>query len=156
MNCSSKPKKYANHTSVSLKQRHFKKLLKAETEHGFSANEIMILLLRYMNERAFTIVAKRERVKYQLPEGDIQIVNLYVEQRDYERNLDTRRFAKVSVSWLLAYAIDHFLDIILRKIYESIDCGKEILNNYIGPQTFSVKKLKNRIRMVSIWYPQRE
>ncbi len=156
MKTPSKPKQYTNHTSVSLKPRHINLLTSAAEEMGISVNDLMILLLRYMNERAFSIVGKRERVKYQLPEGDIQVVNLYIEQRDYERNLDARRFGKVSVSWLLAYAIDHFLDIIIQKINKSFVLGEEILNNYVSPQTFLVKKLPNRIRMVSIWYPQKE
>ncbi len=145
-----------NHTSVSLKPKHIQKLIKAAEKSGVTVNDLMILLLRYINARSFAIIGQQNRVKYQLPEGNIQIVNLYIGQTDYERNLDARRFAKVSVSWLLAYAIDHFLGIILRKIYKSFVRGHEILNNYIGLQTFLIKKLTNHIRMVSIWYPQKE
>ncbi len=156
MNPKSKPKDYKNHTSVSLKERHIKILHQTAEELNISTNDLMILLLRYINERAFAIVGKRERVKYQLPEGAIHIVNLYIGQRDYERNLDARRFGKVSVSWLLAYAIDHFLCIIIKKILESFARNKEILNNYVSPQTFLVNKFPKRIRMVSLWYPQIE
>ncbi len=156
MKVHSKPKAYANHTSVSLKSKHKEILVNTATQYGVSVNDLMVLLLRYMNERAFSIVEKRNRVKYQMPEGGVEIVNLYIGQRDYEKNLDTRRFAKVSVSWLLGYAIDHFLAIILQKIFESIQSGKKILNNYVGAQTFLVKKFPKRLRMVSIWYPQEE
>ncbi len=151
-----KPKEYMNHTSVSLKMKHKEILEDMAKKHKISMNELMILLLRYINERAFEVAGKHPRVKYQKPEGSISIVNLYIGQRDYERNLDARRFGKVSVSWLLAYAIDHFLDIVLQKIYKSFVRGEEILNNCIGLQTFLVKKLTNRVRMVSIWYPQKE
>ncbi len=156
MNTKTKPKEYTNHTSVSLKSRHKKILEETAQKYNISMNELMILLLRYINERAFEVAGKQARVKYQQPEGDIKIVNLYIGQRDYERNLDARRFGKVSVSWLLAYAIDHFLDLVLRIIYKGFARGKEILNNYISPQIFLVKKLTKRIKMVSIWYPQKE
>ncbi len=156
MNPQTKPKEYTNHTSVSLKYRHKEILERTAEEYNISMNELMILILRYMSERAFKVAGKQPRVRYQNPEGDIHIVNLYVGQRDYERNLDARRFGKVSVSWLLAYGIDHFLDIILQKIIRSLLLGEEILNNCIGLQTFLVKKMTKRIKMVSIWYPQTE
>ncbi len=156
MNRRSKPKEYKNHTSVSLKLKHVEKLTAAANDIGISTNDLMILLLRYVNERSFAIVGKRPRIKYQMPEGDIQIVNLYIDQRDYERNLDARRYGKVSVSWLLAYAVDHFLNIVIRKILKSFIDGTEILNNYLGAQVFLVKKLTNRVKMVSIWYPKKE
>ncbi len=152
----SKPKEYTNHTSVSLKRKHIEILEKISEEHKISMNELMILLLRYMNERVFELADKKARVKYQKPEGNIKIVNLYIGQRDYERNLDARRYGKVSVSWLLAYAIEHCLSMVLQIIYKGFAQGKEILNNCIGLQTFLVKKLTNRVKLVSIWYPQQE
>ncbi len=156
MNMQIKPKEYTNHTSVSLKSRHKEILEKMAEKHDISMNELMILLLRYINERVFEMTDKSIRVRYQKAEGDIHIVNLYIGQRDYERNLDARRYGKVSVSCLLAYAIDHYLDLVLQIIYKGFTKGKEILNNCIGLQTHLVKKLTNRIKMVSIWYPQKE
>ncbi len=156
MNIPTKPKEYTNHTSVSLKTKHIEILQKTAQEYKIPENELMILLLRYINERVFEVAEKQARVRYQQPEGDIKIVNLYIGQRDYERNLDARRYGKVSVSWLLAYAIDHFLALVLQIIFKGFARGKEILNNCIGPQTYLVKKLTNRIKMVSIWYPQKE
>ncbi len=156
MSFQAKPKEYANHTSVSLKIKHKELLESTAKKHKISMNELMILLLRYMNERAFELIGKQPRVKYQKSDGGVKIVNLYIGQRDYERNLDVRRYGKVSVSCLLAYAIDHFLDIIIQKIYQSFAVGKKILNNYVSPQVFLVKKLTKRIKMVSIWYPQKE
>ncbi len=156
MNTKQKPKEYKNHTSVSLKSKHKEILEKTAKAHKISMNELMVLLLRYVNERSFAIAGKQARVRYQKPDGDMEIVNLYLDQRDYERNLDARRFGKVSVSWLLAYAIDHYLDFVLQIIYKGFALGKEILNNCIGLQTFLVKKLPKRIKMVSIWYPQKE
>ncbi len=151
-----KPKKYQNHTSVSIKLQHRQILEKKAQKHNVSVNDLMILLLRFMSEKAFALNVGQVRIRYQMPTGDMQIVNLYIDQRDYERNLDARRYGKVSVSWLLAYAIDHFLDLIIKKIDKSVEAGKEILNNCVGLQTFRVKKLKKRIRFVSIWYPKQE
>ncbi len=155
-----KPKKYTNHTSVSLKSRHRKILEQVAQKHDISMNELMIVLLRYVNERALDLPYKQVRVKYQKSDAasgeNIEIVNLYIGQRDYERNLDARRYGKVSVSFLLAYAIDHFLDLVLQLIYKGFAQGKEILNNCISLQTFLVKKMTKRIKMVSIWYPQKE
>ncbi len=151
-----KPKEYKNHTSVSLKKKHVQMLEKHAKEMNISVNDLMVLLLRYINERSFAIVGKRARIKYQNPGEEIQILNLYLEQRDYERNLDARRFGKVSVSWLLAYSIDHFLTIIVQKICKSLIQGRKILNNYVSPQIISIKKNINRIKLVSIWYPQKE
>ncbi len=156
MNKQIKPKEYTNHTSVSLKTKHKEILEETAKKYKISMNDLMILLLRYINERSFSVAGKQARIKYQKSEGDVHIMNLYIGQRDYERNLDARRYNKVSVSWLLAFAIDHFLDQVLQIIFKGFACGKEILNNYIGLQTFLVKKLTNRIRMVSIWYPQKE
>ncbi len=156
MNPESKPKQYMNHTSVSLKSRH--KIILEETaeKHKIPMNDLMILLLRYISERAFEVAGKQKRVRYQQPEGGVHIVNLYIGQRDYEKNLDARRYGKVSVSWLLAYAIDHFLDLVLQIIYKGFAKGKEILNNCIGLQVYLVKKLTKRVKMVSLWYPQIE
>ncbi len=156
MNSQIKPKEYTNHTSVSLKLKHKDILEKTAQKYEISMNDLMILLLRYVNEQALTIFETQARIKYQQPEGNIKIVNLYIGQRDYERNLDARRYGKVSVSWLLAYAIEHFLDLVLQMIFQGFARGKEILNNCVGLQTFLVKKMTNRIRMVSIWYPQKE
>ncbi len=156
MNRKPKPKEYTNHTSVSLKIKHKEILEKTAEKYEISMNELMILLLRYINERVFEVAEKKARIKYQKADGDIQIVNLYIGQRDYEKNLDARRYGKVSVSWLLAYAIDHFLALVLQIIFKGFARGKEILNNCIGPQTYLVKKMTKRIKMVSIWYPQKE
>ncbi len=156
MRQSIKPKKYSNHTSVSLKLKHRQILEETADRLNISVNDLMVLLLRYINEKAFSIAGNFPRVRYQLPGDDVGIINLYLDQRDYERNLDARRFGKVSVSWLLAYAIDHFLFIIVRKIIKSVSQGRKILNNYVGLQTFLIKKTTKRIKLVSIWLPQRE
>ncbi len=151
-----KPKEYINHTSVSLKLKHKEILEKTAQKYKISTNELMVLLLRYINERTFKVAGKQARVKYQKPDGIVKIVNLYLGQRDYERNIDARRFGKVSVSWLLAYSIDHFLAIVVQKICHTLARGNKILNNYISPQIYLVKKFPKRIKMVSIWYPQKE
>jgi len=151
-----KTKEYCAHTSVSLKRKHIEILNNAAIENKVSANDLMILLLRFVNKRSLNLPNKRARIQYQESDQEMRIVNLYLGQRDYERNIDSRRFGKVSVSWLLAYAIDNFLDAVIKKIVESISSGIKVLNNYLQPQVVSIKKKVNRIKLISIWYPIKE
>ncbi len=154
-----KPKQYHSHTSVSLKQDHIQLLEKMAKEHKISVNDLMVLLLRFISDKAVSLNIGRARVRYQASSGSMKIVNLYIGQRDYERNLDARRYGKVSVSWLLAYAIDHFLFIVIQKIDKSVKKGIEVLNNYVGLQTFRIKKNRKNFKktcFVSIWRPKRE
>lgn len=150
-----KPKEQSVHTSVSLALTHLEMLKTAAKEHDLSVNDLMVLLLRYADEHPIGMPDKQPRVKYQDSGLAIQIVNLYVSQRDYERNVDARRFGKVSVSWLLAYAIEHFLNVVIRKIMEGLSFGIKVLNNYLRPQATLIKKTRKRIKMVSVWYPMR-
>jgi len=155
MRSSVKPKEHLGHTSVNLALHHIEALKAAAMKHDLSENDLMILLLRFANEHSLAVLDKQPRVKYQEPGLGFRIVNLYIGQRDYERNIDSRRYGKISVSCLLAYAIDHFLDVVIQKIITGLAHGIKVLNNYIQPQITLIKKSFKRIKMVSIWYPMR-
>ncbi len=90
-----------------------------------SVNDVVVLLMRKILKDGNYNVKKFSAVKYQDidPDKNWDTLTVFFEDVDYELFTDMRKFFKFSVSFLLAKAIDLFLDKILSEI-------KEILLNY--------------------------
>ncbi len=90
-----------------------------------SVNEVVGLLLRKILKDGNYSAKKFRAVKYQEvdPDKSWDTLTVYFEDVDYELFTDMRKFFKFSVSYLLAKAIDLFLDTLLSQV-------EEILLNY--------------------------
>ena len=143
------------HTSASLKKDHIKILQVSAGQYNISINDLMILLLRIVIKKKIRFIVKMRKlsIQYQESGSDYRVINLYLDKRDYEVFITARRFYKYSVSWLLGYAIDNFLDDVLAKIGEAKVYGLKILNNYLNFHVFSIKKNRKSIRFRSVIRP---
>lgn len=152
----SKPKEDKQHTSVTLSAQSIAKLEENAESACMSVNHLMVLLLRYSAKQNKALAQKNRRIAYQKKGLEYKTVNLYLSLRDYERNQDMRRFYKMSVSYQLAYAIDHYMSEVLRKIREKRSHGETVLNIYLMPNAYVMPERANRLLFRSIWRPYRE
>ncbi len=112
-------------TSVNINFERLALLENFSEKNDLSVNEIVSLLLLKIMKDGNYAVKKFTAVKYQDddPKNHWDIMTVYFKEVDYEFFTDMRKFFKFSVSFLLAKAIDLFLDTILSEI-------EEILRNY--------------------------
>ncbi len=113
-------------TSVNINRDNLLVLEQSAECFGISISDLITMLLRKMlidNENRFK---KLETVKYQPddPEKNWTIKKVSFKPEDYELFTNMRMFYKLSVSFILAKAIDQFLDDIIENF------GK-IQNNYL-------------------------
>jgi hypothetical protein len=151
-----KPKETRQHTSVNLSCEHLARLEQEAVAAQVTMNHLMVLLLRYAAQHNRSMAQKNRRISYQKRGPEYKKVNLYLSLRDYERNQDMRRFYKMSVSFQLAYAIDHYMVEVLQKIRAKKLHGYETLNIYLSPNAYVLTERENRLLFRSIWRPFRE
>ncbi len=113
-------------SSVNINTEKLSRLETFSEVNDLSVNEIVSLLLRKILKDGNNVAIKFSAVKYQDidPDKNWDTLTVYFDDVDYEFFTDMRKFYKFSVSFLLAKAIDLFLDTILSEI-------EEILLNYV-------------------------
>jgi len=112
-------------SSVYINKEKLSLLENFSDNNGFSVNEIVTLLLQKILKDGNCTIRKFIAVKYQDddPDNNWETLTVNFKEVDYELFTDMRKFFKLSVSLLLAKAIDLFLDSLLSEI-------GEILLNY--------------------------
>ena len=105
-------------TTVYLNSLHFEKLETASKVLNLSTNEIVTILLTRMTDNSVFSTKPYETVKYQTSNPDIIWITMHVTFKPvfYEKVQDLRRNYKFSVSWFISYAINKYLDIIVKKM----------------------------------------
>lgn len=143
------------HTSVSISLKHSEKLKNTAEQLQISVNELIIILLRasVLNLKTSLWKSKGKHIKYQSRTKDYLALNLYIPQRDYDTFISARQYYKVSVSWLVAYALDNILEDVIYKILHSQATNNNILNIYLILHTSSMKKHGKKLYFKSILKP---
>ncbi len=102
-------------TSVYINTDKLAKVMEYSAANGLTYNEVITLLLKKMQADGGCNIRKFSAVKYQNDDPDKNWVTktVYFEEICYEFFTDMRKFFKISVSFLLAKAIDLFLETIL-------------------------------------------
>ena len=125
-------------TTINIRKDLLDRLSGAAEASGSSLKSLISALLReYMNDRrakhsAFT------RVRYQERRGSGQWKRLHVSMMcdEYEYCIDLRKVFKMSVSFLIACAIEKYLDALIQK------CGKNA-DSY-RYQNYAIMKLQSQ------------
>jgi hypothetical protein len=91
-----------------------------------------------------------ETVKYQAGDPALawKIKHIEFEPVFYEKAQDLRRNFKYSVSRLIAYAIDKYLDEIVEELLNS---GSKVEDNYDRDYTYKAKKFGKIRIFISVW-----
>ncbi len=102
-------------TSVYINVDKLLKVVEFSMANGLSYSEVITLLLRKLQLDGDCNIKKFSAVKYQDddPDKNWVVKTVYFEEICYEFFTDMRKFFKISVSFLLAKAIDLFLTTIL-------------------------------------------
>ena len=107
---------------------------------GKTRTELIILLMKRMMKHNSWLARAHQPVRYQvtLPQACWRRLHITVCSRDYEQCLDMRKFFKMSVSFLVAYAVEHYLDELIELIMNG---GKK--DNYQYNYYFIIQKTDN-------------
>lgn len=78
---------------------------------GLSRSEMIVILIKKVMDEKWKTVPVGKMVKYQqkCSPGDWHAFHLQLREDDYEYFLDLRKLLKMSVSLILAYAVDKYL-----------------------------------------------
>ena len=120
-------------------------LNKSSAITGINKNKIIKLLMQRVMKDNQRLLKSYSRVKYQ--ERDIKEnwhrLHIVLNEYEYEYYLDMRKFFKMSVSFILAYAVMRYLDEVLKKnkssdnyCYQNYIFMKEVVNGIICWQTY--------------------
>ncbi|MBP7737255.1 MAG: hypothetical protein KA369_14850 [Spirochaetes bacterium] len=99
-------------TTININRANLDKLLYASIRTGHSIRDIVSVLLKRMSNDHDRMVVSWERVRYQKHDNNAvwKCFHLMLWPDEYEFFLDLRKVCKQSVSRLIAYAIDKYLD----------------------------------------------
>lgn len=144
-------------TTLNIRTDILEKLAIAALSLGISPSETAIILIKKVMDDISNPGRFGRLVRYQSrrSRNEWHRFHLYVREDDYEYFLDLRRLLKMSVSLILAYAVEKFLDTILKKNkidnnrYKNYIIAKEFIDDIICwkfiwgfPPTFN-KPLRN-------------
>jgi hypothetical protein len=104
-------------TTLNIKIHLLDKINYAAKYHGIHRIELIILLFKMVMKDAPKYIRYGKRVEYQSRHnnGAWHAFHIQLRPNDYECFLDLRKLLKMSVSNILAFAIDKYLDILMRK-----------------------------------------
>lgn len=126
-------------TTVNISTNNLGKITRTAQSLGMSRSAMVIILIKMVMDdipepgRFGTLVKYQERKN----QSDWSTVHLQVREDEYEYLLDLRKFLKMSVSLIIAYAIKKFLgkihdkDITDNNRYKNYVLIKEIVDNII-------------------------
>ena len=105
-------------TSVNVLKDILEKIEHAANAAGKTRNEMIILLIMEAIKKKDTAIQYGRSVQYQdsAPKENWERPHIYLSEYEREYLLDVRKFLKMSVSFLLAFAVREYLDEILKKL----------------------------------------
>ena len=110
---------------------------------------IKLLMQRIMSENQ-KMLKSHSRIKYQ-PRDDKENwfrLHVVINEYEYEYYLDMRKFYKMSVSFILAYAVRRYLDEILSKLLN----GNKNTDNYFYKNYIFIKRTIDGITCWQIYW----
>lgn len=99
-------------TTVYMKIELCNILINIEKKYGHSRRKIISSLLRRLADDKVIFPKPWKRIQYQKrsPKNEWRRFHLYLREDEYEFFLDLRKFYKRSISYLIAFAMDCYLD----------------------------------------------
>ncbi len=139
-------------TTITIDSELLKKMEEAANILRLSKNKMISLLLaRIIREDEFE-PRPYERVTYQKRDKDFIILvkeHINIDSVFYEKYLDLRRNFKFSVSWLIGFAIKHYLNELVYDLNNPRD-HKKILDNYARNFVYITRMVDNIPFFISI------
>jgi hypothetical protein len=110
-------------TTVNIRIDMLAKLARAADYTGTSKSRLISALLRYaaQNKRMFLPDAIRVRYQERRGERDWHRLHVCIRRDEFEFYHDLRCLCKFSVSFLIAYAIERYLDEVIRLLMKDTD-----------------------------------
>lgn len=110
-------------TTININPDVFRMISKAVLLTGQSKNQIISSLMRRIGDDHDAMVATWSRVRYQKRYNNVHWCHLHLTLRpdEYEYFLDLRKIFKFSVSFLVSYAVEKYLDEILDNLSKGDD-----------------------------------
>jgi hypothetical protein len=115
-------------TTLNIRTDISVKIAFAAQARGISRSQMIAILIKKVMDDISNPGRMGKLVQYQQirKQGEWHTFHLYVREDDYEYFLDLRKLLKMSVSLILAYAVEKFLD----KILKTNDTDKNRFRNY--------------------------
>jgi len=103
-------------TTLNIQDILLEKITLTAELKGISRTEVIIHLLKMVMKDAPKHVRNGKRIEYQSRHnhGIWRTLHIQIRPNDYECMLDLRKFLKMSVSHILAYAINKYLDRLIK------------------------------------------
>jgi hypothetical protein len=126
-------------TTLNIRTNISAKICLAARSRGISRSVMIVILIKQVMDDISEPGRMGRMVRYQerCRPDDWHTFHLYVREDDYEYFLDLRKLLKMSVSLILAYAADKYLDKLLKKMgtdnnrYRNYVIIKEVIDNII-------------------------
>lgn len=132
-------------TTINIDLLNLKRL--ADASHALSTSKVALIsvLLKYVSRKPLNIFESKIGIEYQPRSTDHtwHVFHLRLTRDEYDFFQDMRRICKMSISYLIAYAIQNYLKEILKLFRGKIDSYRyhnyAIVQNTIGDVTcFSI------------------
>ncbi|MCP4131827.1 MAG: hypothetical protein GY754_12680 [bacterium] len=138
-------------TTINIKGELLEKLLDASAEMGLSRNKIIILLMRRVIENKDLPVVMFHQVHYQarMEDANWHRVHVWLPPEVYESWQDLRKFHKMSISAIIAFAIHEYLDIVLMQ--STLTRDPYFADNYLQQYFFTARDSGSIQRFVTFW-----
>lgn len=110
-------------TTMCVRGETREKLEEASRVMGMSRGLLVSSLLNYASKRMHVERSSRGGIRYQERSGGVARGRMHLRLRcdEYEFFIDMRKVWKMSVSFLVAYAVEHFLDELIQKMIKNPD-----------------------------------
>lgn len=110
-------------TTMCVRGETREKLQAASRAAGVSRNSLVSSLLKCASRRMKLERSSRGGIRYQerLEGAELGRMHLRLRCDEYEFFIDMRKVCKMSVSFLVAYAVEHFLDELMQKLIMNPD-----------------------------------
>lgn len=102
-------------TTLNVHVGILKQITRAAESKGISRSDLIIILIKKVMDENWKTVNLGRMVKYQGKSGleNWHLFHLKLRDDDYEYFLDLRKLLKMSVSLILAYAVEKYLELIM-------------------------------------------
>lgn len=139
-------------TTVNLADGTRRNIVRAARESGISGSALIIRVMKHVLKEHASLVRDNRCVEYQpgSPKQDWRRMHVTLEGRDHEYFLDMRKLFKRSVSLLVAYGVEKYLDTVLRNLMDN-DYNESADNYPFQSYAIVVKVIKRSICWKIYW-----
>ena len=137
-------------TTLHVHKSILDKLYQGAVATGMTRTSIIKLLIQRVMSDNQRMIKTNSRIRYQ--ERDLKenwnCIHIVLNEFEYEYCLDLRKFCKLSVSYIIAYAVRLYLDEVLNELLNgSINTDNYYYSNYVF-----VRKIVNNIICWQIYW----